>query len=65
MSTLIDFFTRRLRDEAGAVTVDWVVLTASVVSLGMLVGGLIWSESDNAAIDIASFLDTQSIISSF
>ena len=27
--------TRLLRDEKGAVTVDWVVLTASVVALGI------------------------------
>lgn len=65
MSMIIEFLKQRLQDEAGAVTVDWVVLTASIVSLGMLVGGLIWSESDNAAIDIANFLDTQSINNSF
>jgi Flp pilus assembly pilin Flp len=26
-----------LKDEAGAVTVDWVVLTAAVVTLGLLI----------------------------
>ncbi|MFO1201660.1 MAG: hypothetical protein U1E58_03390 [Tabrizicola sp.] len=30
-------FTAFLKDEAGAVTVDWVVLTAAVVGLGLLV----------------------------
>lgn len=30
-----------LNDEAGAVTVDWVVLTAAVVGLGLLVFSLI------------------------
>ncbi|MGR3542000.1 MAG: Flp family type IVb pilin [Hasllibacter sp.] len=29
------------RDEDGAVTVDWVVLTAAVVGLGMAVGAAI------------------------
>ncbi len=30
-------FSAFLKDEAGAVTVDWVVLTAAVVGLGLLV----------------------------
>ena len=32
--TMISAF---LKDEAGAVTVDWVVLTAAVVGLGLLI----------------------------
>ncbi|MGR3542001.1 MAG: Flp family type IVb pilin [Hasllibacter sp.] len=34
-------FDRFARDEDGAVTVDWVVLTAAVVGLGMAVGAAI------------------------
>lgn len=30
-------FSAFLKDEAGAVTVDWVVLTAAVVGLGLIV----------------------------
>jgi Flp pilus assembly pilin Flp len=30
-------FTSFLKDETGAVTVDWVVLTAAVVGLGLVV----------------------------
>lgn len=30
-------FTAFLNDETGAVTVDWVVLTAAVVTLGLVV----------------------------
>ncbi len=30
-------FSAFLKDEAGAVTVDWVVLTAAVVGLGLVV----------------------------
>jgi hypothetical protein len=37
MQRLVDF----LKDEGGAVTVDWVVLTASVVILGMVIIGLL------------------------
>lgn len=31
----------RLRDEDGAVTVDWVVLTAAVILLGGVAGGAV------------------------
>lgn len=30
-------FSAFLKDEAGAVTVDWVVLTAAVVGLGLVI----------------------------
>lgn len=30
-------FSAFLKDEAGAVTVDWVVLTAAIVGLGLIV----------------------------
>jgi Flp pilus assembly pilin Flp len=34
-------FSAFLKDETGAVTVDWVVLTAAVVGLGLLIFTLI------------------------
>ena len=34
---LINLFKAFTKDEAGAVTVDWVVLTAAIVGLGMVV----------------------------
>ncbi|MFN6924520.1 MAG: hypothetical protein ACK4P8_02630 [Tabrizicola sp.] len=34
-------FAAFLKDETGAVTVDWVVLTAAVVGLGLVVFNLI------------------------
>ncbi len=34
---LLKFFRPFMTDEAGAVTVDWVVLTAAIVTLGFLV----------------------------
>jgi len=34
-------FSAFLKDEAGAVTVDWVVLTAAVVGLGLVVFSVI------------------------
>lgn len=38
-------FTRFLNDESGAVTVDWVVLSAGVIALGMLVFNIITTQS--------------------
>jgi len=34
---LLNIFKRFQKDEDGAVTVDWVVLTAAVVGLGLIV----------------------------
>ena len=34
---LLNIFKSFKNDEAGAVTVDWVVLTAAIVGLGMVV----------------------------
>ncbi|MEM9349108.1 MAG: hypothetical protein AAGA47_02525 [Pseudomonadota bacterium] len=34
-------FNKLPRDEDGAVTVDWVVLTAAIVGLGILVLGIV------------------------
>ncbi len=56
-----DFF----RAEDGAVTVDWVVLTASVVSLGMVVGAVIWNNSNNISHDVATYIGAQKIVSAF
>lgn len=41
------------RSESGAVTVDWVVLTALVVSLGFIVGYAVWGPAGERAAAIA------------
>jgi Flp pilus assembly pilin Flp len=46
-------FSAFLNDETGAVTVDWVVLTAAVVGLGLVVFTLIRPAVGNLAQDIA------------
>ena len=38
---MLNFIKNFRNDEDGAVTVDWVVLTAAVVLLGALVGGFV------------------------
>ncbi|MEO8241256.1 MAG: hypothetical protein ABI832_03035 [bacterium] len=46
------------RDEAGAVTVDWVVLTAAIVGLGMVVLIPIAYSSGNAAQGVSDYIGT-------
>ena len=45
-------------DESGAVTVDWVVLTAAIVGLGLVVmttvGGAIKTQATNIAADVTA-----------
>jgi Flp pilus assembly pilin Flp len=48
-------FSAFLKDEAGAVTVDWVVLTAAVVGLGLL----IFSWVRPAVSDLAAAIDSE------
>jgi Flp pilus assembly pilin Flp len=45
-----------LKDEAGAVTVDWVVLTAAIVGLGLLVFNAVRPAVGNLANGIATEL---------
>jgi hypothetical protein len=58
-------WVRDLGREDGAVTVDWVVLTASVVSLGMIAGGIIWNNSGSVARNVSSYLAAQSVKTTF
>ena len=56
--TLLNILKSFKNDEAGAVTVDWVVLTAAIVGLGIVVmttvGGGIETLSTNVAADIVT-----------
>jgi Flp pilus assembly pilin Flp len=45
-------FSAFLNDETGAVTVDWVVLTAAVVGLGLVVFTFVRPAVTNLATDI-------------
>ena len=42
------------RDEDGAVTVDWVVLTAAIVGLAVIAFGAIEGATSDLTVDIAS-----------
>ena len=52
-------------DEAGAVTVDWVVLTAAVVGLGVAALAAIKSGTASLTSQISQHLANQSISTTF
>ena len=50
-------------DESGAVTVDWVVLTAAIVGLGLAVMAVVSSGVENLSGDIETSLTNQNVTS--
>ena len=52
-------------DESGAVTVDWVVLTALVVGLGIAVVGVIKRPMTEQTESVSTFLQSTPIIGTF
>lgn len=46
--------TRMIADEDAAVTVDWVVLTAAIVGLGLAVMVVVGTAAKDGATDIAT-----------
>lgn len=54
---LFNFFKKFKNDESGAVTVDWVVLTAAVVVLGGVVGDTVMDGVTSAGENIVSSID--------
>ncbi len=53
---MLDFIKTFRADEDGAVTVDWVVLTAAIVGLGIAVFAAINGELGDATASIAADL---------
>ncbi|OWY08619.1 hypothetical protein B6V74_12370 [Thioclava sp. F42-5] len=58
-------FANIVRAEDGAVTVDWVVLTASIVSLGFMAAVLIWDKTGGASRNISQYISTQEVVTTF
>ena len=56
---------RFARDEDGAVTVDWVVLTAAVVGLGMAVGAAIRGGVQDLTQDASSAMTDYDLSTTF
>ena len=53
----VNLIKRFNKDEDGAVTVDWVVLTAAVVGLGLIVIGAIQPAISGLATNIAGSIE--------
>ncbi|MEY8830313.1 hypothetical protein AB9K34_18205 [Sedimentitalea sp. XS_ASV28] len=47
-----------LRDQSGAVTVDWIVLTAAVVALAAVTFASLQSESGGVGVSLGEYLST-------
>ena len=58
---MFDFLRRFLRGESGAVTVDWVVLTAAVVALAISAFFGISGGVDFLTTDTATYLEQQDL----
>ena len=58
---MTNFFNKFRRDEDGAVTVDWVVLTAAIVGLGLAVLLSVGTQTEALAQKISSKLSTQTL----
>jgi len=50
-----------MNDEDGAVTVDWVVLTAAIVGLGIAVIGTIAAGALDKSTGVGAYLSSQTI----
>ncbi|MFY0690657.1 MAG: hypothetical protein JXR14_01890 [Paracoccaceae bacterium] len=62
---LFAFVKNFANDESGAVTVDWVVLTAAIVGLGLAVMASVSSGLEDLSGDIETQLTGQTIDDSF
>jgi len=58
MSYLLNF----LKSESGAVTVDWVVLTAAIASLGLAVAVVISASAQQRGEEIAGEVQKMSLL---
>jgi Flp pilus assembly pilin Flp len=57
---MLNFIKEFRNDEDGAVTVDWVVLTAAIVALGLLVGNTVTKAAQNKTADIVADMAAES-----
>ena len=56
---MMNFIKNFRKDDSGAVTVDWVVLTAAVVGLAVAAYSSIETGASNLTSDTNSFMKTQ------
>ena len=60
---MLNFIKNFRADEDGAVTVDWVVLTAAIVGLGIVVMSTVGNGTTALGDKISAQLATQTIVS--
>lgn len=60
---MTQFIKRFRRNEDGAVTVDWVVLTAAIVGLAIAVIALVAAGATDKSSGLGAHLSSQSIMS--
>lgn len=58
---MFDLIKRFRRDEDGAVTVDWVVLTAAIVGLGVVVIAMVAEGALDHSTGVGAYLSAQTI----
>jgi Flp pilus assembly pilin Flp len=58
-------FNTFLNDESGAVTVDWVVLTAAIVGLGIAVLTSVGNGTTTLADKVSSHMATRSVTTAY
>jgi Flp pilus assembly pilin Flp len=58
---MIKFFKNFRKDENGAVTVDWVVLTAAVVGLAVAAYSSIEQQTQDLAADVGATIEGQNV----
>ena len=56
---------RFVESDAGAVTVDWVILTAGVVGLALAASSVIWDGTEDLSGDLDSQLSSQLVKTTF
>jgi len=61
LNTIVKF----AKSEDGAITVDWVVLTAGVVGLGLAVIAVIGSKATDQSDSLGGFLGQQEVSQNF
>jgi Flp pilus assembly pilin Flp len=63
--TMLNKIDRFCDAEDGAVTVDWVVLTAGVVALGVMVVSLLTGNMGSVGARVNSFMSSTTIATTF
>ena len=58
-------FNAFLKDESGAVTVDWVVLTAAIVGLGIAVRTSVGGVTTTLADKVSSHMATRNVTTAY